>query len=75
LRFRWRHLPKLVAIIGGFLVLVGVILLGIAVLSLFGFFKVGMLLERKYLLVFSFGMVIVGLLDALSAIIIGRWSD
>ena len=66
-------MPKLVAMIGGFLILVGIILLGIAALALFGYLNVGMLLENKYLLIFALVMVVVGLLDTFSAIVIARW--
>jgi len=66
-------LPKLVAIIGGLLILMGIILLGIAALALFGYLNVGMLLENKYLLIFALVMVVVGLLDTFSAIVIARW--
>ena len=73
MRRKWQGLPKLMAMMGGFLVLVGIILLGIAALSFFGYLNVGMLLERKYLLMFALVMVAVGLLDTFSAIIIARW--
>ena len=66
-------MPKLVAIIGGLLILMGIILLGIAALALFGYLNVGMLLENKYLLIFALVMVVVGLLDTFSAIVIARW--
>jgi len=59
--------------LGGFLILMGMILLGIAFLAFFGYLNVGMLLERKYLLPFSIAMVAVGLLDTFLAIIIARW--
>ena len=59
--------------IGGFLVLIGVILLGIAVLALFGYLNVGMLLEGKYLILFAVAMVVVGLLDTFLAIVLARW--
>lgn len=61
------------AMLGGFLILMGMILLGIAFLAFFGYLNVGMLLERKYLLPFSIAMVAVGLLDTFLAIIIARW--
>jgi len=73
LQRRWQSLPKLVAIIGGFLILTGIILFGLAALSLFGYLNVGMLLERKYLLTFALAMVVAGLLDTFSAVIIARW--
>ena len=60
---------------GGFLILMGIIMLGIAIFSLFGYLKVGILLERKYLLIFALGLVAVGLFDAFSAVIIARWGD
>lgn len=66
-------MPKLVAMIGGFLILAGIILLGVAALALFGYLDVGMLLERKYLLTFAIAIVVIGLLDTFSAIIIARW--
>jgi len=59
--------------LGGFLILMGMILLGIAFLAFFGYLNVGMLLERKYLLTFAIAMVAVGLLDTFLAIIIARW--
>jgi hypothetical protein len=58
---------------GGFLILIGIIFLGIAALSLFGYLNVSILLERKYLLIFAITMVAVGLLDTFTAIIIARW--
>jgi hypothetical protein len=73
LRRKWRGLPKLVAMIGGFLILGGIVLLGLAALAITGYLNVGILLERKYLLTFAVTMVAVGLLDAFSAIIIARW--
>jgi len=70
---KWQSLPKLVAIIGGFLTLMGIILLGIAALAAFGYLNVDLLLERKYLLTFAIAMIVVGLLDTFSAVIIARW--
>jgi len=73
LRRRWRSLPKVVAIVGGFSILMGVVLLGIAVLAFFGYLNVGILLERRYLLPFAFSIITVGLLDTFVAAIVGRW--
>jgi len=70
---KWQGLPKLAAVMGGFLIIVGVIQLGIAVLAVSGFLNVGLMLERKYLLMFAFAIILVGLLDTFSAIIIARW--
>lgn len=68
-----KGLRKLVAMMGGFMIFIGIVLLGIAFLGFFGYFNVSILLERKYLLIFAFAMVIVGLLDSLTAIIMARW--
>jgi len=73
LRRKWDRLSKAVAMIGGFLIMVGIILLGTAALALFGYLNVGLLLERKYLLAFAIAMVVVGLLDTVSAVVIARW--
>jgi len=51
----------------------GIILLGIAALALFGYLNVDLFLERKYLLIFAIAMIVVGLLDTFSAVIIARW--
>jgi hypothetical protein len=73
LRRKWQNLPKLVAITGGFLIMMGIFLLGVAALSISGYLDIGLLLEGKYLLVFAVGMAIIGLLDTLAAIVIARW--
>ena len=65
--------PKLVAMIGGLLILIGIVLMGMAALAILGFLNVGILLERKNLLAFAIAMVVVGLLDTCAAVIIARW--
>ncbi len=73
LRRKSRYLKKLVAMTGGFLILAGMILLGIAALALSGYLNVGMMFENKYLLTFAVVMTAVGLLDIFAAVIIARW--
>lgn len=73
LRIKQKVLQKLIAVTGGFLILIGIILFGIAFLSLFGYLDVSILLERKYWLIFALTMVVVGLLDTFTALIIARW--
>jgi len=73
LRYKWRGFPKLVAVVGGFLMLIGIVLFGIAVLAFFGYLNVGLLVERKYLLMSAITMVAVGLLDAFAAVVVARW--
>lgn len=64
---------RLVAVIGGFLILAGIVFLGIAVLATLGYLNVGIFLENKYLSMFAIAMVIVGLLDTFTAVVIARW--
>ena len=73
LKSRERRFPKLVAMMGGFLILIGIVLIGIAALAISGFLDAKMLLERKNLLTFALVMVSVGLLDTCAAVIISRW--
>lgn len=75
LRGKWKILPKLVAMVGGFLILAGVVVLGISALALFGFLEVDLMLEQKYILAFSSMMTGIGLLDIFSAAIISRWRE
>lgn len=73
LQSKRQHLLKLVAMVGGFLIVTGVILLGIAALALSGFLDVSILLQRKYLLIFATAMIVLGLVDTFTAIVIARW--
>ena len=55
------------------MIVAGIMLLGVAALAVFGYLNVGMLLERKFLLMLAILMIVVGLMDAFSAIIVARW--
>jgi len=68
-----QHLTKITAMIGGFLILAGIILLGVAVLASLGYLNTGVLLENKYLPMFAVAMIAIGLLDAIAAVVIARW--
>ncbi|NWF86344.1 hypothetical protein HXY32_00780 [Candidatus Bathyarchaeota archaeon] len=68
-----RSLSKIVAMIGGFLLLAGIFLLGLAVLAFLGYFNAGMLLEDKYFLIFDMAMIAIGLLDVIAAVVMARW--
>lgn len=68
-----QRMHKLVAIVGGFTILAGMVLLGVASLSFFGYLDVGMMLREKYMLTFAIMLTVLGLLDAFAAIIIARW--
>lgn len=73
MRPKWQNLPKIVVTIGGLLVMMGIILLGIAALSLSGLLNVDLLLENKHLTTFAVVMVIIGLFDTVAAVVITRW--
>jgi hypothetical protein len=70
---KWRGLQKLVAVAGGLMILVGVVLLGIALLASSGFLNLGLMLEGKYLVTFALLVVVAGLFDAFAAVVIARW--
>ena len=58
---------------GGFMILAGVMLLGMAVLASAGFLNIGLMFERKYLLTFATLIVLIGLFDTFAAWVIARW--
>jgi hypothetical protein len=55
------------------MILVGVVLLGIALLASSGFLNLGLMLEGKYLVTFALLVVVAGLFDAFAAVVIARW--
>jgi hypothetical protein len=73
LQYGESRFPKLVAMIGGLLILIGIVLMGMAALAVLGFLDVGMLLGRRNLLTFALAMIAAGLLDTCAAVIIARW--
>lgn len=73
MRPKRQRVPKLTPMIGGFLILAGVTLMGIAALTFFGYLNVGMLLEDKYLFIVALALVAVGLLDTFAAVVVARW--
>ena len=58
---------------GGFMILAGVMLLGVAVLASTGFLNAGLMFERKYVSTFAILIVLVGLFDIFAAVVIARW--
>ncbi len=55
------------------MILIGVVLLGVAILASLGFVNVGLVLERKYVPAFVLLMVLAGLFDTFAAVLIARW--
>jgi len=68
-----RDVRKLVASMGGFMILAGVMLLGVAVIASTGFLNAGLMFDRKYVSTFTVVIMLVGLFDILAAVIIARW--
>ena len=58
---------------GGFMILAGVMLLGVAVLSSTGFLNAGLMFERKYVLTFAILIMLIGLFDTFAALVLARW--
>jgi hypothetical protein len=44
-----------------------------AILAVSGFLNVGLLLDRKHLLMFALGILLLGLFDIVAAVIVSRW--
>ena len=68
-----KRLQRFLPLLGGFIILVGVVLFGLCTLVLFGYLDPGLLLESKHLLVFAVVMIMIGLFDFIAAIMIARW--
>ena len=58
---------------GGFIILVGVLLFGLCALVLFGYLDPGLLLEKKHYLFFAGVLVIIGIFDFIIGIKLARW--
>jgi len=61
------------ALASGFLIMSGLVFLGLAALSSLGFLDVGNLLENRHVLLFALAVVAVGVFDMLSAIVMAYW--
>ena len=63
-------LGKLAAVIGGFLIMVGMILLGVFALSIFNLFDPSFLIKEDVQLILMWILLVVGILDLASGIIL-----
>jgi hypothetical protein len=72
--FMWKTqlLSRFAVALGGFLIFVGVIIIGVLVLVFFGFLDVGILESEKYRVMFLGALLAIGLLDFMSGIILRR---
>ena len=67
---RLGRLTTSAAVIGGFLIFVGVILLGVFALSFFKLFDPSLLVKESLLMILMWILLIVGILDITSGIIL-----
>jgi hypothetical protein len=58
--------------LGGFLIFVGIMMIGILVLSFFGFVDVGMLEGERFRMLFLWAFLAIGLLDLVAGVILRR---
>lgn len=69
---RIRKLSRLAVAIGGFLVMMGMIISGAVVLNILGIIDVTVFMNETYLLMFMLGLLSVGILDVVAGIILSR---
>jgi len=58
---------------GGFMILVGILLFGLFMLIVFGYLEPGVLIEQKQLIVFASIMLVIGIFDFVVGVIISQW--
>lgn len=67
-----RRLSKVAVAIGGFIIMVGMVMIGVSALASFGIFGIGAFTNTKYLAVFMIALLITGVLDVIAGIILSR---
>ena len=65
-------LSRFAVALGGFLIFVGILMIGASVLVFFGFVDVGILESEEYRVIFLGALLTIGLLDLMSGIILRR---
>ncbi len=68
-----RRIQRILSMLGGFIILVGIVLFGLCALTLFGYLDPSLLLERKQLLIFASAVTVIGLFDMVVGVITARW--
>lgn len=63
------RIGKASAVIGGFLIMIGIILIGIFALAFFNIFDPALLISEKFISYFMIILMIVGILDMVSGFI------
>jgi len=69
---RMRKLSRLAVAIGGFLIMMGMILISAFVLALFNVIDITAFMNETYLLMFMLALISVGVLDMIAGIILSR---
>jgi len=69
---RMRKLSRLAVAIGGFLIMMGMILIGAIVLTLLNVIDITAFINETYLLMFMMALLSVGVLDVIAGIILSR---
>jgi len=67
-----RKLSRLAVAIGGFLIMMGMILIGTIVLTLLNVIDITAFMNETYLLLFMLALLSVGVLDVIAGIILSR---
>jgi hypothetical protein len=67
-----RKLSRLAVAIGGFLIMMGMILMGVVVLTLLNVIDVTALVNETYLLMFMLALLSIGVLDLIAGILLSR---
>ena len=65
-------LSRFAVALGGFLIFVGIVIIGVFILVFFGFVDVGILESEKYRMLSLWALLAIGALDLLSGIILRR---
>ncbi len=66
-------LKQILSLLGGFIILVGLLLFGLCALIAFGFLDPSLLFERKQLFVFTVVMLAIGAFDMIVGAMVARW--
>jgi len=69
---RMRKLSRLAVAIGGFLIMMGMFLMGAIALTLLNIIDISALVNETYLLMFMLALLSVGVLDAIAGILLSR---
>lgn len=65
-------LSRFAVALGGFLIFVGIVIIGVFILVFFGFIDVGILESEKYRMLSLWALLAIGALDLVSGIILRR---